>query len=65
LKSVAIDLMRRIGLFKEALKMIHKTTKLDVDPLVKKIIIFQEKLISVKDKERHTLDEVIKVPQTE
>ena len=56
---IAIDLMRRVGMFSKGLKLVKSTKVKDVDEVIFKVIDYEEKLIEMKDVESHTISEAL------
>jgi hypothetical protein len=58
-EAIAIDLMRRVGLFQKALELVSQTKEKELDELVVKVICYEEKLINMKNVESHTISEAL------
>jgi hypothetical protein len=54
---ITIDLMRRAGMFEEALKLAEFTKTKEIEEIIIKVIKYEEKLIAQKNIESHTISE--------
>jgi hypothetical protein len=51
--------MRRAGLFEKALALVEENKKKDVEEIITKVILFEEKLLLSEDIDAHTVAEVL------
>jgi len=58
-ETITIDLMRRAGMFGEALKLAELTKAKEIEETVIQMIRYEEKLIVQKDIQSHTISEVL------
>jgi uncharacterized protein (DUF2225 family) len=58
-EAITLDLMRRAGMFQEALDLVKETKKMDIEEVVRKVISYQEKLVRSKDTDAHTISEAL------
>ena len=58
-EAISIDLMRRVGMFQEAQKLVSQTKEKELDELIFKVIDYEEKLIEMNDIESHTISEAL------
>ena len=58
-EAITIDLMRRAGIFEEALAMVEETKTMDVEEIITKVILFEEKLLFSEDIDAHTVAEAL------
>jgi len=56
---ITIDLMRRAGMFEEALKLAEITKAKEFEKIIIKVIKYEEKLIAQKNIESHTVSEAL------
>ena len=58
-EAITIDLMRRAGIFDKALALVEETKEKDVEEILTKVILFEEKLLLSEDIDAHTVAEVL------
>ena len=58
-EAITIDLMRRAGIFEEALVLVDETKAKNVEEIITKVILFEEKLLLSEDIDAHTVAEVL------
>ena len=56
---LTIDLMRRAGMFDQALKLAEDTKTKDIEEIILQIIAYEESLIESKDIDSHTVSEAL------
>ena len=56
---LTIDLMRRAGMFEQALKLVEETKTKDIEEIILQIIAYEESLIESKDIDSHTVSEAL------
>jgi len=61
--AIMADLLRRAGQLGEASDLIEKNQDRITEDIIKKMLIFQKKLISQSDTECHTISECLKIKQ--
>ena len=58
-EAITIDLMRRSGMYQEALKLSAAAKVLEIEEVIKQVIQYEEKLIAKKDIASHTISEAL------
>ncbi|MGV6852048.1 MAG: DUF2225 domain-containing protein [bacterium] len=58
-EAITIDLMRRSGMFQEALKLCSIAKAADIEDIIKQVIQYEEQLISKEDMDTHTISEAL------
>ena len=58
-EAITIDLMRRAGMFQEALNLVNETKRMDIEEVIGKVVSYQEKLVRSKDTDSHTISEAL------
>ena len=56
---LTIDLMRRAGMFEQALKLVEETKTKDIEEIILQIIAYEESLIKINDIDSHTVSEAL------
>ena len=56
---LTIDLMRRAGMFDQALKLAEDTKTKDIEEIILQVIVYEESLIESKDIDSHTVSEAL------
>ena len=56
---LTIDLMRRAGMFEQALKLVEETKTKDIEEIILQIIAYEESLIESKDIDSNTVSEAL------
>jgi hypothetical protein len=57
-EAITIDLMRRSGLYQQALELSQSIQKDGFDEIIRQIVQYQELLIAKNDNDAHTIDEM-------
>ena len=58
-EALTIDLMRRAGMFEQALKLAEETKTKDIEEIILQVIAYEESLIESKDINSHTISEAL------
>ena len=58
-EALTIDLMRRAGMFEQALKLAEETKTKDIEEIILQVIAYEESLIESKDIDSHTVSEAL------
>ena len=58
-EALTIDIMRRAGMFEQALKLAEETKTKDIEEIILQIIAYEESLIESKDIDSHTVSEAL------
>ena len=58
-EALTIDLMRRAGMFEQALKLADETKTKDIEEIIMQVIAYEESLIESKDIDSHTVSEAL------
>ncbi len=58
-EAITVDLMRRAGMFQEAVALAEKTVTRDIEEIIKQVLTFEIELIAKKDIEAHTVSEIM------
>ncbi len=64
-EAITIDLMRRAGMFREAMDLTVETKTQNMKEIIKQVIAFEEELISIRDTDTHTISEASGIPSPE
>ena len=56
---LTIDLMRRAGMFEQALKLVEETKTKDIEEIILQVIAYEESLIESKDIDSHIVSEAL------
>ena len=58
-EAITVDLMRRAGIVKKALELAEETKTKDIEEIIIKVLLFEEKLLLSEDIDAHTVAEVL------
>jgi transcriptional regulator NrdR family protein len=58
-EAITIDLMRRAGLFQQALKLAENIKEKDIEGIIMQVVEYEVALIQSKDIDSHTISEAI------
>jgi len=58
-EAITIDLMRRSGMYREALELSAATKVLEIEEVIKQVIQYEEELIAKEDIASHTISEAL------
>lgn len=59
LEAITIDLMRRAGMFREAMNLAEETLTKDMEEIITQVVKFEVELINLKDIDTHTISEAL------
>ena len=58
-EAITIDLMRRAGMFTDAQELVDTAKAVEMEEIIKKVILFEERLVHAEDIDVHTISEAL------
>ena len=58
-EAITIDLMRRAGLFEQAMEMVEKTKEIKMEAIISQVIRYEKELTNLKDVDSHRISDVV------